>query len=307
MAKTAAERMAAYRLRHRISGLTSVSLMVPREDAAMFQQLAATRRELKSTQRAAPLRQQWFRAAAAKTVESAVAPTRTIAVRPSTPSRAEELAEKILKLIIRSGWPVGSSLGSEVELMKQFAVSRTVLRQAIRLLAHHAVARMQRGVNGGLVVDAPNAGATARAMSIYLEYQRISPRDILETRKVVEAATVSLAVRRLSHEGAARLLEDIAAESSLDGHADADSLQRLHFTIAELSGDPALRLFTGTILRLCDAHSNFSRRPDEDRDRVVRRIKKLHAEIAKAIIARDAETASRFMARYLDGYKGWMD
>jgi DNA-binding FadR family transcriptional regulator len=196
-------------------------------------------------------------------------------------------------------------IGSGID--EQHGVSRTVLRQAIRLLEHHAVAHMQRGATGGLVVGRPDLAATVRAVGIYLEYEGIAPRDILETRLILEQATIALAVERLDAEGEARLRADIAAESVLDGTASADALQRLHFTLADLSGDPALRLFAGIVLQISDAHSNFSRRSGDDRDKVVRRIRKLHRDIAESVIARNAAAACMLMERYLVGYRDWME
>lgn len=317
MAKSSAERMSAYRLRQRVTGLSTLSLVVPAEDAELFRQFAAERRRLKAAARPArPLRKHWFSmfeanvapppAADQAAVKRTTRATTKATTKP-TVRRSESLAEDILRQVIRLGWPVGRPLGSEAELMKQHGVSRTVLRQAVRLLEHHSVAHMQRGATGGLVVGRPDLAATVRAVGIYLEHEGIAPRDILETRLILERAGIELAVERLNAAGEARLREDIAAEDLFDGTAGADELQRFHFTLAELSGDPALRLFSSIVLQLSDAHSNFSRRPREDRDKVVRRIRKLHSEIADAIIARDAAAASALVRRYLDGYRGWME
>jgi DNA-binding FadR family transcriptional regulator len=281
MPKTAAQRMSAYRSRQRAAGLTTLTLLVPQHDVALFQEIAAERR---GAQREPVLN-----------------------TNPRANGRADTLAEELLKKVIQMGWPVGNQLGSEAELMQQFGVSRPVLRQAIRLLGHYGVARMQRGAAGGLIIDAPDPSATVRAVSIYLEYRRIRPADILETRKILEQATISLAVQRLSSEGESRLRDDLAAEAALDGTADAQYWQRLHFTIAELSGDPALSLFAGIILRLSEAHSNFSRSSKAERAKVVARIKKLHRNIAEAMLSRDVPAACQWVERYLDGYKEWID
>lgn len=311
MPRSTTERMSSYRLRQRIAGFKTLSLVVPAEDAALFQQFAAERRRLKAEANTKmPLHKHWFSVIeASKMHSSGAAVTDRKKSKPEWPSarRAEAVAASLLNLIIRMGWPVGRPLGSEAELMKQHGVSRTVLRQAIRLLEHHSVARMQRGASGGLVVGRPDLAATVRAVGIYLEHERIAPRDILETRRILEVATIDLVVERLDPVGEARLREDIVAEAVLDGRAGADALQRFHFTLADLSGDPALRLFSGIVLQLSDAHSNFSRRSREERDKVVRRIRKLHSEIADAIIARDGAAASALVRRYLDGYRGWME
>jgi DNA-binding FadR family transcriptional regulator len=282
--KSAAQRMAAYRRRRRESGLVPVSLLVPERDKALLQAIARQRRE------------RW-----------AAAPAAPRSDHKRIAGQAHAITETLLRRVIHSGWPVGQALGSESDLMQEFAVSRSVLRQAVRLLEQDGVARMRRGATGGLVVAAPDATSTMRAVRILLEYQRIRPVDILATRQVLEQATVSLAVARLSAAGAARLRAVIDAEAELDGSATGEDLQRFHFAVAELSGDPALRLFTDIVLRLSDAHSTFARRPRADRDRGVARIKRLHRTIAEAIIARDAAAASRRIRRYLEGYRDWMD
>lgn len=191
--------------------------------------------------------------------------------------------------------------------MQQFSVSRPVLRQAVRLLQHHGVVRMQRGAGGGLIIAAPDAATTARAVRILLEYQQIRPRDILETRRILEQATITLAIERLTEAGRRLLRQVVDAESKLDGAASADLLQRFHFMVADLSGDPALRLFTQIVLHLSQAHSSFERRPRADRDRVVRHIGRLHRRMAAAIMAADSATARHLVARYLEGYRQWIE
>lgn len=308
MPKTAKERMAAYRTRQRTRGFTTVSVTVPREDAALLQNFAEERRRMKThTLHGVGLSKRSLATVDNASRNVSVSSAATARIYERAGNRAESLVKSLLSHVIRLGWHVGTPLGSEAELMKQFGVSRTVLRQTIRLLEHYGIARMQRGAGGGLIIDAPDATATARAVGIYLEYQRIGPSDILETRRILEQATVSFATQRLTQEGEQRLRGDIEAEASLDGNANAESLQRFHFTVADLSGDPALRLFAGIVLQLSDAHSNFARRPRSERDQVVKRIRKLHRQIADAMLAKDVETACRWVRRYLDGYKEWLE
>ena len=84
--------------------------------------------------------------------------------------RASMIARQIEAEIVRRGWTVGESLGSEQALQQRFCVSRSVLREAVRLVEHHQVARMRRGPNGGLLICEPDAGPATRAVVIYLEY-----------------------------------------------------------------------------------------------------------------------------------------
>src|SRR6266568_1102669 len=109
---------------------------------------------------------------------------------------ATQIAHRIEEIVIRRGWPVSESLGSEVDLRKQFGVSRSVLREAVRLVEHHQVARMRRGANGGLFVCAPDAGPATRALVIYLEYIGANLTDVVEARLLLEPIAAGLAADR---------------------------------------------------------------------------------------------------------------
>jgi DNA-binding FadR family transcriptional regulator len=100
--------------------------------------------------------------------------------------RAAQIAACIEADIIGRGWPVGESLGSEHDLRQRYGGSRSVLREAVRLVEHLRVARMRRGPGGGLFVSAPDAVPAARAVVIYLEYRGADTDDLLAARAVLE-------------------------------------------------------------------------------------------------------------------------
>src|SRR3954468_1140948 len=114
---------------------------------------------------------------------------------PSVGKLAAQVARHIEAEVVRRGWPVGASLGSEPELRARHGVSRSVLREAVRLVEHHQVARMRRGPNGGLFVVAPDAGPAARAMAIYLEYVGTSVEELVQARRLLEPLAAGLAAR----------------------------------------------------------------------------------------------------------------
>jgi len=313
MAQTVNERMARYRARQRATGLVTLSVTVPADDAKLVTAFASERRRLhgqRSGQGSSP--QPWFPlprpASAVKAQAGRTRPDgrNSGPARPDPMRRAESLADEILADIQKQGWPTGRPLGSQAELMRQHGVSRSVLRQAIRLLEHQGVARTLRGVGGGLVVAQPNTDAAVRAVSVSLEYEGIRPADIIHTRRVLELSALALTIERLDDAGEARLLAQIEQERKWDGSATNDELQSLHHTLAELSGDPALRLFIAIVLRLTEAHTRHSRRPKAERDALVARITRLHRDIALAVIRRDAPGAATKLSRYLDGLSDWM-
>jgi DNA-binding FadR family transcriptional regulator len=283
-----------------------LSLVVPSQDVELFRSFASERRRLHAENRTRVARQHWL---SMLHTPPEVAPAQELerrGSRASQGSRAELVAQMVLQRIIDRGWPIGQPLGAEADLMRDYKVSRAVIRQATRLLVHHSVVRMVRGSGGGLVVAEPDLSATMRAVSLYLEFCRIRPADVLETRLWLETATISRAVATLTSEGEDALRDAIAREAGFDADATTEEVQYLHLLIAELCGDPALGLFARIVLRLSEAHSNFADRPVHDRARVVRNIRKLHAAIVEAMLSRDGSKAIGELRRYLHGYKGWM-
>jgi DNA-binding FadR family transcriptional regulator len=221
----------------------------------------------------------------------------------------EILAERIEDEIVAQNWPVGSLLGSEAELIERYGVSRAVFREAMRIVDHHGVAEMRRGPGGGLVITEPNLGAVVRAVSLQLQYERIRPEDVAESRKVLELSCVRLATERLNAPAAARIEEFLEREQeriketrkSRRARGDLPS-HDFHLLLADLTGNPALRVFVQMITRVLGEQSPRAR----SLERVAEEVHTVHARIAEALIAGDAEAAVRRMARHLDSVTGYL-
>ncbi|MBO0849768.1 MAG: FadR family transcriptional regulator, partial [Pseudonocardia sp.] len=171
---------------------------------------------------------------------------------------AARVARQIERDIVRSGWRVGSMLGSETELRERYQVSRAVLREAIRLVEHHQVAAMRRGPAGGLVVREPDAGAATSAVVVYLEFVGTTLEHLLAARLMIEPLAVALAAEQITEAGIARLRAVLDAESAATSRRDAHAREQLHLVLAELSGNPALQLFVDVLLRLTWRYSRGS-------------------------------------------------
>jgi DNA-binding FadR family transcriptional regulator len=218
---------------------------------------------------------------------------------------AAQVARRIEIEVVQRGWPVGESLGSEPELRERHGVSRSVLREAVRLVEHHQVARMRRGPNGGLFVMAPDAGPAARAMVIYLEYVGTSVDDLLQARRLLEPLAAGLAAQHITEEGIELVRRTLDAETITDVPENR-TVETLHVVIGELSANPMLRLFIDVLIRLTARFSEPSgasaREFRRSREEAVRH----HGEIADAVIAGDSGKAEARVAEYLAGISAWM-
>lgn len=221
----------------------------------------------------------------------------------------EQLAERIEEEIIAGGWRVGETMGSETELIERYGVSRAVFREAIRIVDHHGVAEMRRGPGGGLVVVAPNADAAVRTLSLILEFLDLTPAQINQARLAIEMSCIRAAIENLDDQGRQRIKQFIAGE--LDGilagrdsdrAADDFATNDFHLLLADLTANPAMRLFVDILSRVTSRHSE--RVPSlEDAAREVHRA---HSRIAEAILAGDVEVAERRMRRHLDSVVGFL-
>ena len=124
--------------------------------------------------------------------------TVTVRLDPVTPIAAHELVLDQLRRSIGLGhFAPGEKLPPERDLARQLGVSRTTVREAVRVLEGEGVVAVRRGSTGGIIVRADLAPASRR--------QRIREFDaIIDFRLVVEPMAARLAATR-------RTLTDLAA------------------------------------------------------------------------------------------------
>ncbi|MCZ7528803.1 MAG: FCD domain-containing protein [Acidimicrobiia bacterium] len=164
--------------------------------------------------------------------------------------RAEDIAAQLFRQVTEAGWPVGQFLGSEAELMERYDVSRAVLREAVRLLEHHQIARMRRGPGGGLFVAEPGVEAVTDAVALQIGRRGIEPRHLFEVRRTVEMTVLNRVMSRLDDDGVAQLEEALAAERSATRAEFPVVGHDLHGVLARAAGNPVLELLTLVLLRI---------------------------------------------------------
>ncbi|ABG94714.1 transcriptional regulator, GntR family protein [Rhodococcus jostii RHA1] len=198
---------------------------------------------------------------------------------------AQTLQDEIL------GLAVGERLPTEAELAERFEVSRTVVREATRLLVQRGLVTVSPG--RGMAVAAVDGSVIAEQYGLLLRLSEGSFEQLMELRLVLELEMAALAAARRTDDHLAeltRLNERLeAADPSTSEFLDADLA--FHEQIAQASGNPFFLLVMRPVNDyLSDSYSAGAGYPSEAGHTVQE-----HLEIAQAIAAGDPARA-RFAA-----------
>ena len=209
--------------------------------------------------------------------------------------RGEAVARQIEVDLLAAGTPAGAVFASEAELLIRYGVSRSILREALRVVEHLGVARMRRGPGGGLVASVPDPSAVETAVTVYLTFQQASLRDVLETRSPIEGAAARLAATRRNETDLANLLAQ--SESDHTGILSDDS--ELHIAIARMTANPVLELFVELLARVTRLYQ-ATRMPAGRRQSGASSAHRAHRRIVQAVAEGDGDAAERRIVRHLD-------
>lgn len=164
---------------------------------------------------------------------------------------AERIANAIGERIVGGAYPPEAVLPREIELSEEFAVSRSALREAFRLLAAK-----------GLIVSRRKTGARVRPRaawnmldaSVLSWHLRAAPTDafvagLFEMRKIVEPAASALAAERRTPDMVERIataLDEMVRYQDGSGDVIAADL-RFHQAILDAAGNHFLASFGAVI------------------------------------------------------------
>jgi DNA-binding FadR family transcriptional regulator len=223
---------------------------------------------------------------------------------PWTSKRASQIAWAVEWDILVSARPIGTSLGSESDLATQYSVSRTVFREAVRILEHRRVAVMRMGPGGGLTVCEPDLATSTSEVEIYLSYAGATLDHILETRQVIEPLAAALAADSGTEEAMADLRAALEAETAWDVAAKTGRAQEnLMAAVAAASGNAAVILFTEVLSRLTARYAFYPGDVDGSSTALfgsAQQIEMGHTSVVAAITSGDPGAAGFRQQRHLD-------
>ena len=206
---------------------------------------------------------------------------------------------KIEEAIRRKLFIPGAKLPSELELCQQFDVSRTAVREALRMLSARGLVTIMKGK--GIYVQNLSAESVTDPISLYLEMQldRDYVLDVVHARQIIEPPIAASAALHHTDEDAEQLKKD--QEELIRSEGDYVELSRLdmqfHLDIAKAAENSIIPLILEPIHRLVPQikSSVYATVSDARRSAV-----EWHEKIITAILRRDAEGARAAMTHHLD-------
>ena len=159
----------------------------------------------------------------------------------------EQVAEQVGELILSRRLDVGERLPSEAELGELFGVSRTVVREGIKVLADKGLVQPEAG--RGTFVSKPAPELLASCMDTILRVEQCSLADLLVLRRTVEVPTAGLAA---AQSGAASRLELEQRLAGLEQQLDSPGGFMLadkgfHVAIARATGNELTAALVGAL------------------------------------------------------------
>lgn len=110
---------------------------------------------------------------------------------PDLAVTSKELVDELEHKILTGKYAVGEMLPSERRLSEAYSVSRSGVREALKILGERGLVTVRHG-RGTFVTD-PNAGAAGAAIGNALRRERITARDVIIGRMAVEKESAALA------------------------------------------------------------------------------------------------------------------
>lgn len=218
------------------------------------------------------------------------------------PKASDVLANDLRERILRGDFPEGTSLPPERELVAQTAMSRTTVREALRILEVQGLVTIRTGRSGGAFARRPDSNSVANSVELLIRGRQIRLDDLLETREAIEPQCAGLAARYRTNADLKRLEKLNNQIEQAEGASLAEFLQinvDWHMAVAEASHNELLSgMMRALSLAIYEATDNQGFVDAEVRATTVR----AHQTVTNGIRDQDPDAAVRRMTRHVHSY-----
>jgi DNA-binding FadR family transcriptional regulator len=213
---------------------------------------------------------------------------------------ASALAGELVERIVKGHYPPGSAMPPEPALCESFSVSRTVVREAVKVLQEKGLVQVRRG--SGTVVTPPVMWNMLDELVLTASISQDDGLDVLDdlvvTRRLLESDMANVAARNADEEVVGQLKRLVDTMDTLvdDPMAYAERDRAFHDTIMRTSGNTIAR----AVVRALESQVvNTARYLGEIRPDLCVASNRGHRSIYRRIAAHDPDGASKAMFKHI--------
>jgi DNA-binding FadR family transcriptional regulator len=133
------------------------------------------------------------------------------AAAEATPKAGFSIAATLRERIVRGELRAGDALPIESVLIEQFGGSKSVVREALRILEMEGLVKVRRGLGGGPRVTHPSIVTVTQAVGVHLQLQAVSIVDVWDAHVDLVLTAIGRLARLPGREAIA------AVSASIDG------------------------------------------------------------------------------------------
>jgi DNA-binding FadR family transcriptional regulator len=217
----------------------------------------------------------------------------------------EEVARRVAADLAAAGVADGTLLDSETEMAARYAVGRSTVREALRLLETWGVIKMRVGRHGGPVVQHPNPTDIGDHLGVIMQFAGASLADLLDVRAILDVQVAVLAARNAEPDEVAALRETV---EEMGRHIDDGEaylhLNALFFQIlGTASRNHALQVLLESVIAI--SSRILQRLADQPNWRALS--VSLRRELVDAIARKDDVAAGELMERLRASVRSWYE
>ena len=243
-----------------------------------------------------PLRPKIEQSENGKTTSKLQRPAASWDLTRRTSKTSEIVALEIVRDIVAQALKPGDRLPLEAEMLVHYRVSRSSLREALRLLEVQGLIAIRPGPGSGTVVGRVLAGNLARTLTLYLHMGGSTYDQLLDAWMAAEPLLAKLAAKNPDRERVREMMGPFVSKNHPE-HGKWLIMEGIDFheRVAELADNPVLAL----VLKSISFISTEQVLTNPERRELEAQIIHDHSDLAEAIIAGKAEKAEKLMAEHI--------
>ncbi|WZL72454.1 FadR/GntR family transcriptional regulator [Clostridiaceae bacterium 35-E11] len=208
---------------------------------------------------------------------------------------SEKVAENIKHLIIEHELKPGNKLPNEIQLARILNVSRSTIREAIKILVSKNILEIQRG-KGTYVCEKP--GVVTDPLGVTFMNKKDLLLYLFETRLIIEPEIAALAAQRATKKNVEDLEKSFykMKEDILEGRNHIEMDMDFHDIVAKSSQNPIIQ----RIVPMINGSIKEGYLQTKDIPQSEEKVMLYHEKVLEAIKKKNAVLAEKYMREHIE-------